>query len=80
MKTLLYLIFDSFEDAQARSEEEGIRLGLAYHKKGSGTRYATSPRETIEGNYALPVNSYELSEEEQELTVEDYIPPIQTEE
>ena len=71
----MYLIFDTFEAAQARSEQEGIRLKLSYHKKGSGTRYATSPRETIEGNYALPVNGYELSEEEQGLTVEDYTPP-----
>lgn len=71
----MYLIFDTLQDAQDRSEEEGIRLGLSYHTKGVGTRYATSPRETIEGNYALPVNGYELSEEEQGLTVEEYTPP-----
>ena len=76
----MYLIFDTFEAAQARSEEEGIRLGLAYHKTGSGTRYATSPRETIEGKYALPVTGYELDEDEQLNTLENYTPPIQTEE
>jgi len=71
----MYLIFDTLQDAQDRSEEEGIRLGLSYHTKGTGTRYATSPRETIEGNYALPVKNYELSQEEQDLTVDDYTPP-----
>ena len=76
----MYLIFDTFEDAQGRSEEEGIRLGLSYHTKGVGTRYATSPRETIEGNYALPVTGYELDEDEQLNTIENYTPPIQTEE
>ena len=70
-----YLIFDTYEDALARSEQEGIAKGLAYHKSGSGTRYVTAPRETVDGEWALPVNLYNLSEAEEAATVDSFTPP-----
>ena len=36
---MAYLIFDSKEEAVARSEQAGIAKGLSYHKTGSGSRY-----------------------------------------
>ena len=36
---MAYLIFESKEEAQARSEQAGIAKGLSYHKTGSGTKY-----------------------------------------
>ena len=36
---MAYLIFNSKEEAQARSEQAGIAKGLSYHKTGSGSRY-----------------------------------------
>jgi hypothetical protein len=36
---MAYLIFESKEEAQARSEAAGIAKGLSYHKTGSGSRY-----------------------------------------
>ena len=36
---MAYLIFESKEEAQARSEQAGIAKGLSYHKTGSGSRY-----------------------------------------
>jgi len=36
---MAYLIFESKEEAQARSEQAGIQKALSYHKTGSGSRY-----------------------------------------
>jgi len=36
---MAYLIFDSKEEAELRSEQAGIAKGLSYHKTGSGSRY-----------------------------------------
>ena len=36
---MAYLIFESKEEAQARSVQAGIAKGLSYHKTGSGTKY-----------------------------------------
>ena len=36
---MAYLIFNSKEEAVARSEQAGIAKGLSYHKTGSGSRY-----------------------------------------
>ena len=36
---MAYLIFDSKEEAQARSEAAGIAKNLSYHKTRSGSRY-----------------------------------------
>tara|TARA_R100000278_G_scaffold121339_1_gene105028 strand:+ start:316 stop:669 length:354 start_codon:yes stop_codon:yes gene_type:complete len=36
---MAYLIFNSKEEAQARSEQAGIAKNLSYHKTRSGSRY-----------------------------------------
>ena len=36
---MAYLIFESKQEAQARSEAAGIAKNLSYHKTGSGSRY-----------------------------------------
>ena len=36
---MAYLIFDSEQEAELRSEEAGIQKGLSYHKTASGSRY-----------------------------------------
>ena len=36
---MAYLIFNSKEEAQARSEQAGIAKNLSYHKTKSGSRY-----------------------------------------
>ena len=66
----MYLIFETEQEGIDRSEQEGIALGLAYHKVGKGSRYVTSPRLTSSDTWALPVDGYNLTEEEQELVVE----------
>ena len=70
----MYLIFATEQEAWDRSEQEGIARGLAYHKVGKGTRYVSSPKVTINDNYALPVSGYNLTEEEQEAVLEEYTP------
>ena len=60
-----YLIYTNLEDALARAETEGVRRNYSYYKIGRGTRYKTSPEETADGNYALDVTEYELTEDEQ---------------
>ena len=70
----MYLIFATEQEAWDRSEQEGIARGLAYHKVGKGTRYVSSPKLTINDNYALPVSGYNLTEEEQEVVLEEYTP------
>ena len=64
-ETINYLVFDTEADAVARSEKEGARRGYAYHRVGSGTRYYTSPQVTTNSKYALVVNGYELTEDEE---------------
>lgn len=74
----MYLIFATEQEAWDRSEQEGIARGLAYHKVGKGTRYVSSPKLTLNDNYALPVSGYNLTEEEQEAVLEEYTPkPIE---
>ena len=70
----MYLIFATEQEAWDRSEQEGIARGLAYHKVGQGTRYVSSPKVTLNDNYALPVSGYNLTEEEQEAVLEEYTP------
>lgn len=65
----MYLLYATEQDAWDRSEQEGMARGLAYHKTGQGTRYVSSPRETSDGQWALPVEGYVLDEVE-ESTVE----------
>ena len=70
----MYLIFATEQEAWERSEQEGIARGLAYHKTGKGTRYVSSPKLTLNDNYALPVSSYNLTEEEQTVVLDEYTP------
>jgi len=63
--TTNYIIYDTLEDALAKADAEGLRRGYAYHKVGSGTRYSTYPQETAANKFALVVNGYELTEDEE---------------
>ena len=71
---MIYLIYDTEEDANARADTEGQRIGYAYWKEGIGTRWSTRPEPTAEGKYALNVTTYDLTTEEQSATVESYNP------
>lgn len=64
-ETINYLVYDIEADAIARAETEGARRGYAYHRVGSGTRYHTYPQVTADSKYALVVNGYELTEDEE---------------
>ena len=64
-----YLLYDSFDDALSRADAEGARLGYSYHKVGRGTRYCSYPQETTSGKFALTVNKYLLTDEEESATV-----------
>jgi len=59
-----YLIYDTEDEAIARADTEGARMGYSYHINGIGTRYKTYPKVTINGKYALSVNDYLLTEDE----------------
>ena len=63
--TINYLVYDTLDDAIARADTEGARRGYAYHRVGSGTRYRTSPQETADAKYALVVDGYDLTEDEE---------------
>ena len=67
-ETINYLVYETLDDAIARADTEGARRGYAYHRVGSGTRYHTYPKATADGNYALNVTEYELTEDEQSAT------------
>lgn len=36
---MAYIIFDTEQEAELRSEQAGIAKGLSYHKTGKGSRY-----------------------------------------
>ena len=63
--TTNYLIYDTEADAIARADIEGARRGYAYHTVGKGTRYYSYPKVTADNKYALVVNQYELTEDEE---------------
>jgi hypothetical protein len=64
--TTNYLVYDTEADAIARADTEGAsRRGYAYHRVGSGTRYRTYPQETADAKFALVVDGYELTEDEE---------------
>ena len=71
---MLYLIYTTEEDANTRADQEGTLLKFAYWTKGKGTRWLTAPQPTLEGNYALDVTNYELSDVEKTETVPYYNP------
>ncbi len=64
-ETTNYLVYDTEADEIARAETEGARRGYAYHRVGSGTRDHTYPQVTADSKYALVVNGYELTEDEE---------------
>jgi len=63
--TINYLVYETLDDALVKADAEGARRGYAYHKVGSGTRYKTYPQVTADDKYALLVNGYELTEDEE---------------
>ncbi len=73
---MLYLIYTTEEDANARADQEGKLLNFDYWRKdnGKGTRWLTAPAPTLEGNYALNVTNYELSDVEKTEAVPSYNP------
>jgi len=75
-ETINYLIYNTETDAIARADTEGARRGYAYHRVGSGTRYHTYPKVTADSKYALVVNGYELTEDEESaITTSVTFPP-----
>tara|TARA_R100000278_G_C5474358_1_gene165735 strand:+ start:2058 stop:2294 length:237 start_codon:yes stop_codon:yes gene_type:complete len=77
---MIYLIYDNEEDANARADKEGKRIGLSYWIHGVGSRRVLSPQPTAEGKWALNVTVYDLTEEEESSTVESFNSVIQSEE
>jgi hypothetical protein len=73
----MYLLYTTEEEAWNRSEQEGIALGLAYHKVGSGSRYVTRPMLTADDQYALEVSTYNLTEDEESSTVSEVTFPTE---
>ena len=73
----MYLLYTTEEEAWNRSEQEGISLGLAYHKVGSGSRYVTSPKLTADDQYALEVSTFNLTEDEESSTVSEVTFPTE---
>jgi hypothetical protein len=65
--TINYLVYETLDDALVKADAEGARRGYAYHRVGSGTRYRTYPRERRmrDAKYALVVDGYELTEDEE---------------
>ena len=63
-ETIKYLVYDIEADAIARADAEGSRMGYSYHVNGIGTRYHTYPKITTDNKYALVVNDYLLTEDE----------------
>ena len=60
-----YIIYDSLEDALVKAEQEGSRRNYSYYRNGIGSRYKSYPIITSNNKYALRVNGYELTEDEQ---------------
>ena len=60
----MYLIYDELTDAEQRADEEGQYRGYSFWLNGVGTKWLTSPVQTAEGDYALEVSGYNLSEVE----------------
>ena len=60
----MYLIYDELTDAEQRADEEGQYRGYSFWLNGVGTKWLTAPVRTAEGDYALEVSGYNLSEVE----------------
>ena len=68
----MFLIYSTEEEALNRAEQEGVRLGLAFHKYGEGSRYAAPAIETTDGEYALNVDGFLLTDDEVESAVTSF--------
>jgi len=64
-ETINYLVYDTLDDALVKADAEGARRGYAYHTVGGTTRYKTYPKQTADAKYALVVDGYELTEDEE---------------
>ena len=71
---MIYLIYDNEEDANARADEEGKRMGLSHWIHGLGSRRVLSAEPTAEGKWALNATVYDLTEEEESAAVTSYNP------
>ena len=62
-----YLIYDDCQSALDRADAEGMAQGLPYWTVGTSeiTRRPSDPRETADNTWALPVDGYDLTPEEQ---------------
>lgn len=70
MEEKWYLIFDSEDEAIARADENGKRIGYAYWTVGEGTKWTTAPEMTTDSKWALRVDyKYELTDVEEEALV-----------
>jgi hypothetical protein len=65
-----YLVYEDYETALNRAEVEGRAMGYPYYStdpnvyKGD-TKYKTTPKLLKNGKYALVVDGYELTEDEE---------------
>tara|TARA_R100000697_G_scaffold32863_1_gene44183 strand:+ start:639 stop:860 length:222 start_codon:yes stop_codon:yes gene_type:complete len=71
---MIYLIYDTEEDAYTRADTEGKRIGYSHWTEGKGTRWSTRPDPTAEGKWALNVTTYDLTSEEESSTVNSFNP------
>lgn len=71
-----YLIYQTKEEADLRADREGQLKGYAYWKVGSGTRTINAPEETVDGEWALEVSLYELTDAEEKEAVETVTFPV----
>lgn len=70
-----YLLFLNKQAAYDRAELQGQLDGLAYHRGDpKGSRYSGGVIETGDNKYALIVDGFDLSEQEQAQVVDDYTP------
>ena len=70
MEEQQYLIYDTEDEAIARADENGKRIGYAYWSVGEGTKWATEPQVTADGKWALRVDyKHELTDAEEEAKV-----------
>ena len=73
---MLYLIYTNEEDANARGDQQGKLINYDFWREdnGKGTRRPTGAVPPLEGNFALDVTNYELSDAEKTETVSSYNP------
>jgi len=66
-----YIIYQSEGEALQRSESEAISSGCT----GSITKYWSQPMQTVDGTWALPVDGYLLTSDEQNNVIQDVMFP-----